>query len=113
MLDNLCDNALDLSSGKLIVGNNLPLNTHCQWLISAVDDQDYVNLEIPYINVSNYELNYFLLLILLSFIKLLKISANSCSFLFLPPLPFVFSLGTSDFNDILSRGQRGMLGHEC
>ena len=88
MLDNLCDSALDLSNGKLIVDNNFPHNTHCQWLISAVDDQDYVNLEIQDINVSNYELNYFLLLILLSFIKLLKVSENYCSFLFLPPLLF-------------------------
>ena len=50
-LENLCENALDLSNRKLIVDNNWPFGTHCQWLISAVDDQHYVNLEFENIDV--------------------------------------------------------------
>ena len=49
-LDNLCQNALDLSNGKLIVESNWPVGTHCQWLISAVDDKHYVNLEFDFEN---------------------------------------------------------------
>ena len=45
MKDNLCDNALDLTNGKLIVGNFFRLGTYCQWLISAQDDDAYVTLE--------------------------------------------------------------------
>ena len=58
MLDNLCDNALDLSNGKLIVESNWPFGTYCQWLISAVDDKHYVNLEFENINVRIWKLNY-------------------------------------------------------
>ena len=68
MLDNLCDNALDLSNGKLIVESNWPVGTHCQWLISAIDDKDYLNLEFQDVDVITYELNFFQLLILLSII---------------------------------------------
>ena len=50
-LENLCENALDLSNRELIVDNNWPFGTHCQWLISAVDDQHYVNLEFENIDV--------------------------------------------------------------
>ena len=55
-LDNWCDDALDLSSGtegKLTVGSQWPIGTHCQWLISAIDDQHYINLEFESLDVSN------------------------------------------------------------
>ena len=60
-LDNWCDDALDLSSGtegKLTVGSKWPVGTHCQWLISAIDDQHYINLEFESLDVSIAELNY-------------------------------------------------------
>ena len=66
----LCKKALDLSNGTLIVENDWskwPLGTHCQWLISAVDDEHYVNLEFENIDVGIAELNYLPCLILLSF----------------------------------------------
>ena len=56
-LDNLCENALDLRNGKLIVENNWPAGTNCQWLISAVDDEHYVNLEFANLGVRIAELN--------------------------------------------------------
>ena len=49
--ENLCKNALDLSNHKLIVENDWPFRMECQWLISAVDDYDYVNLEFENIDV--------------------------------------------------------------
>ena len=63
-LDNLCENALDLTNGNLIVDNNWPFGTYCQWLISAVDDEHYVNLEFENIDVRFAEFNYLSLLIL-------------------------------------------------
>ena len=51
LIDNLCDNALDLTIGQLIVENNWPHGTYCQWLLSAQDDDDYVTLEFPNFNV--------------------------------------------------------------
>ena len=50
-LDTWCKNALDLDNGMLIVESNLPIGTYCQWLISAVDDKHYVNLEFEILNV--------------------------------------------------------------
>ena len=64
VLDNLCENALDLSNGKLIVESYWPFGTYCKWLISAVDDEHYVNLEFENIDVRFAELNYLSLLIL-------------------------------------------------
>ena len=64
-LDNLCENALDLSNGKLIVESNLPVGTFCQWLISAINDKQYVNLEFENLDVRTYELNHLSCLILL------------------------------------------------
>ena len=63
-LDNLCENALDLTNGNLIVDNNWPGGTYCQWLISALDDDHYVNLEFENIDVRFAELKYISLLIL-------------------------------------------------
>ena len=59
VLDNLCKNALDLSSRKLIVGNNWSVGTYCQWLISAEDENSYVTLEFQNINVSHNSLENF------------------------------------------------------
>ena len=56
-IDKWCENALDLSNGKLIVENNWPAGTNCQWLISAVDDEHYVNLEFANLGVRIAELN--------------------------------------------------------
>ena len=50
-LDNLCENALDLSNGNLIVEHNWPYGTYCQWLISSEDENSYVNLEFQNIQV--------------------------------------------------------------
>ena len=71
-LDSWCNNALNLSSDKLIVKSDLPFGTYCQWLISAVDDKHYVNLEFENIDVRITELNYIyhLLLILIYFIQI-------------------------------------------
>ena len=52
VIDNLCQNALDLINGKLIVDNNWPVGTYCQWLISAEDESSYITLEFENINVS-------------------------------------------------------------
>ena len=51
ILDNLCQNALDLINGKLIVDNNWPFGTYCQWLISAEDENSYITLEFQNLNV--------------------------------------------------------------
>ena len=51
-LDNLCENALDLSNGKLVVDNNWKIGTYCQWLISAEDENSYTTLEFQNMNVS-------------------------------------------------------------
>ena len=51
-LDNLCENALDLSNGKLVVDNNWEIGTHCHWLISADDENSYTTLEFQNMNVS-------------------------------------------------------------
>ena len=53
MIDNLCDDALDLENGILNVKNNLAHGTYCQWLISAQDDVSYVTLEFQNLNVKN------------------------------------------------------------
>ena len=54
-LDNLCQNALDLDNGKLIIEDNLPTGTFCQWVISASDDNHYVNLEFEKLDVRTAE----------------------------------------------------------
>ena len=55
--DNFCEKGLNLKNGKLIVHNYqigfLPLGSKCQWQISAIDDQHYVNLEFETLNVRN------------------------------------------------------------
>ena len=53
MTDNICDNALDLSNRELIVEDNWPLGTYCQWLILAQDHNGYVTLEFQNFNVRN------------------------------------------------------------
>ena len=58
VLVNWCTNALDLSNSKLIVDNNWPFGIYCQWLISAVDDKHYVNLEFENFDVSIAEFTY-------------------------------------------------------
>ena len=59
VLDNLCENALDLSNDKLIVDDTkLQFGTYCQWLISAVDDEHYVTLEFENLDVRKYKFNY-------------------------------------------------------
>ena len=51
-LDMLCNNALDLSNGKLIVYNNWQVGTYCQWILSAVEENSFITLEFQKINVS-------------------------------------------------------------
>ena len=47
----MCDNALNLGNGTLIVENDWPAGTHCQWLISAQDNDTYVTLEFQNFHV--------------------------------------------------------------
>ena len=55
-IDDLCQNILDLSNGKLTYEDQLQTNLHrgtyCQWLISALDENHYVNLEFHNLDVS-------------------------------------------------------------
>ena len=51
-LDNLCQNALNLSNSKLIIDKNWPYGTYCQWLISAKDENSYITVQFDNINVS-------------------------------------------------------------
>ena len=41
----------------LIVESHFPYGTYCQWIISAVDDKHYVNLEFENIDVRIAEFN--------------------------------------------------------
>ena len=53
-VENLCQNALDLTNDEhiLIIQDNWPLGTYCQWLISAKDEVGgYVTLEFNDIKV--------------------------------------------------------------
>ena len=49
---DLCNNALDLANGLLIV-EDWPIGSYCQWLILAKDDNGYVTLEFENFNVTN------------------------------------------------------------
>ena len=51
LTDNICNNALDMTNRQLIVEDNWPEGTYCQWLISAQNDDDYVTIEFQNINV--------------------------------------------------------------
>ena len=53
MIDNLCDNALDLANGILKVEDDRRFSTYCQWLISAQDENGYITLEFENFNVRN------------------------------------------------------------
>ena len=53
-VDNLCQNALDLTNDEhfIIIQDNWPKGTNCQWLISAKDEVGgYVTLEFNDIKV--------------------------------------------------------------
>ena len=53
-VDNLCQNALDLTNDEhiIIIQDNWPLGTYCQWMISAKDEVgSYVTLEFNEIKV--------------------------------------------------------------
>ena len=54
VLVNMCNEALDLSIGKLIV-KIMEVNLYCKWLISAEDENSFISLEFQKINVS-YEI---------------------------------------------------------
>ena len=54
LTDNICDNALDLDDGSLIIDVYFQAHgTYCQWLISAQYNQDFVTLEFQNFNVRN------------------------------------------------------------
>ena len=53
LTDNICDNALDLANGQLIVEDSWPLGTYCQWLISSQDNDGYVTIEFQNFKVRN------------------------------------------------------------
>ena len=53
-VENLCQNALDLTNDEhiIIIQDNWPLGTYCQWMISAKDEVGgYVTLEFTDIKV--------------------------------------------------------------
>ena len=53
MKDNLCNNALDLTNGQLIIQENWSYGIIlCPWLILAQEDDAYVTLEFLYIHVN-------------------------------------------------------------
>ena len=74
MIDNLCDNALDLTNEMLIVEYNWPDGTYCQWLISTQEDDGYVTLEFQNFNVRNsvaskrnlHEINFLIAVVFLT-----------------------------------------------
>ena len=49
--DDWCENALNLTSGKLIVNKDWPSGTYCQWLITSENNNSYVTLEFQHLNV--------------------------------------------------------------
>ena len=51
-IDNLCDNAL--TNGQIIVQNNWPYGTYCQWLLSAQEDDMYITIEFDNFNVRKF-----------------------------------------------------------
>ena len=51
VLVNMCNEALDLSIGKLIV-KIMEVNLYCKWLISAEDENSFITLKFQNINVS-------------------------------------------------------------
>ena len=53
LLDNLCQNALNLTHNEHInIQDNWPMGTYCQWMISAKDEAgSYITLEFNYIKV--------------------------------------------------------------
>ena len=53
-VDNLCQNALDITNDEhiIIIKDEWPLRTYCQWLISAKDEfGGYVTIEFSHIEV--------------------------------------------------------------
>ena len=50
-----------MNAGKLTVENKWPVGTHCQWLISAIDDKHYVILEFENVDVRIADLDYFVI----------------------------------------------------
>ena len=50
--DDVCEDALDLSNGTLIIEDKWPLGTSCQWLLSIEDANSYITLEFHDLNVS-------------------------------------------------------------
>ena len=51
--DNLCDDALYLINGKLIVEDEWLGSISCQWLISSEDKEDFVTIEFQTLNVKS------------------------------------------------------------
>ena len=49
--DDVCENALDLTNGQLIVETDFPLSTYCQWKILSQDENEYVTLVFHTLNV--------------------------------------------------------------
>ena len=52
LLGDLCEDALDLSSGKLNIDNSWRLGTYCQWLLPVEDDNSYITVEFHKLEVS-------------------------------------------------------------
>ena len=52
MKDNKCDNALNLTTGQLIVQDDSPIDKDCQWLITAQEDDAYITIEFHTLNVN-------------------------------------------------------------
>ena len=56
--ENQCDNALNLTYGQLLVQDNLPVGTFCQWLISAQKEDCYLTLEFQNFHVKKTLIQY-------------------------------------------------------
>ena len=52
--DDVCKNALVLTSGTLNIKDKWPIGINCQWLLSVEDDNTYIALEFEHLDVSIY-----------------------------------------------------------
>ena len=55
--DDWCENALNLTSGKLSISKDWPSGTYCRWLITSENDNSYITLEFQHLNVCNINYN--------------------------------------------------------
>ena len=56
--DDVCKNALVLTSGTLTIKDKWPIGTNCQWLLSVEDANTYITLEFEHLDVSIYQAGF-------------------------------------------------------